>query len=86
MGTARMKQDKETEDEGKSGVCMKRTDCLSIPNQTTIIINIINTVLFYKIWKKDNEIQLRKNKIDLNNGKMKNHPPSIIQRHRNILM
>ena len=26
--------------------------------------------------KKNNEIQLRKNKMDLNNRKMKNHPPS----------
>ena len=32
-------------------------------------------VLFYKIWKKYNEIQLTKNKIDLTNRKMTNHPP-----------
>ena len=32
-------------------------------------------LLFYKIWKKYNEIQLT-NKMDLNNRKMKNHPPS----------
>ena len=33
-------------------------------------------VIFYKKWKKDNEIQLTKNKMDLNNRKMTNHPPS----------
>ena len=33
-------------------------------------------VIFYKKWKKYNEIQLPKNKLDLNNRKMKNHPPS----------
>ena len=27
-------------------------------------------VLFYKIWKKYNEIQLTKNKMDLNNRKL----------------
>ena len=32
--------------------------------------------LFYKIWKKRNEIQLTKNKMDLNNRKMTNRPPS----------
>ena len=33
-------------------------------------------VIFDKKWKKYNEIQLTKNKMDLNNQKMKNHPPS----------
>ena len=33
-------------------------------------------VIFYKIWKKFNEIQLTKNKMDLNIRKMTNHPPS----------
>ena len=32
-------------------------------------------VVFYKIWKKYNEIHLTKNKMDLNRN-MKNHPPS----------
>ena len=32
-------------------------------------------VIFYK-WKKYNEIQLTKNKMDLNIRKMTNHPPS----------
>ena len=32
--------------------------------------------IFYKKWKKYNEIQLTKNKMDLNNRKMKDHPPS----------
>ena len=33
-------------------------------------------VIFYKKWKKYNEIQLKKNKMDLNILKMTNHPPS----------
>ena len=33
-------------------------------------------VIFYKKWKKYNELQLTKNKMDLNNQKMTNHPPS----------
>ena len=33
-------------------------------------------VIFYKKWKKYNEIQLTKNKMDLNIPKMTNHPPS----------
>ena len=33
-------------------------------------------VIFYKKWKKYNEFQLTKNKMDLNNQKMTNHPPS----------
>ena len=33
-------------------------------------------VIFYKKWKKYNEIQLTKNKMDLNIRKMTNPPPS----------
>ena len=33
-------------------------------------------VIFYKKWKKYNEIQLTKKKMDLNIRKMINHPPS----------
>ena len=33
-------------------------------------------VIFYKKWKKYNEIQLTKNKMDLNIRKITNHPPS----------
>ena len=33
-------------------------------------------VIFYKKWKKYNEIRLTKNKMDLNSRKMTNHPPS----------
>ena len=32
--------------------------------------------MFHKICQKYSEIQLIKNKSDLNNPKMKNHPPS----------
>ena len=37
--------------------------------------------IFYKKWKKYNEIQLTKNKMDLNNRKMTNHPPSPDNKH-----
>ena len=33
-------------------------------------------VIFYEEWKKYNEIQLTKNKMDLNIRKITNHPPS----------
>ena len=33
-------------------------------------------VIFYKKWKKYKKFQLTKNKMDLNNRKMTNHPPS----------
>ena len=37
-------------------------------------------VAFYKILKKYNEIQLTKNKIDLNNRKIKIiHPPPLVK-------
>ena len=37
-------------------------------------------VIFYKKWKSTmNEIQLTKNKLDLNNRKMTNHIPSPVQ-------
>ena len=35
-----------------------------------------NIVIFYKKWKEYNEIQLTKNKMNLNIRKMTNHPPS----------
>ena len=35
--------------------------------------------MFYKKWKNDYEIQLTKNKVDLNIRKMTNHPPSPVQ-------
>ena len=35
-----------------------------------------NLLVFDKIWKKYNEIQLTKNKMDLNNRKIKKHQPS----------
>ena len=50
VGTARMKQDKETDEEGNRGVTMERSkactkekspDGLSLPVQNKIIINII---------------------------------------------
>ena len=41
---------------------------------TKIQYNKQNIVIFYKKWKKYNEIKLTKNKIDLNIRKMPNHP------------
>ena len=76
---------KETDEDGKKrGSSMERSkagtnkrspDGLSHPNQNTIIIKQ-NMVIFYKKWKKYNEIQLTKSKMDLNIRKMTNHPPS----------
>ena len=39
-------------------------------------MNKHNIVLSYKIWKKHNEMKLTKNKMDLSNLKMTNHPSS----------
>ena len=36
-----------------------------------------NMVIFYKKWKKQDEIKLTKNKMDLNNRKKKKHPSSL---------
>ena len=35
-------------------------------------------LIFFKKWKKYNEINLTKNKMDLNIRKMTNHPPSAV--------
>ena len=35
-------------------------------------------VMFYNKWRKYNEIQLTKNKVGLNNRKIKNHRPSLV--------
>ena len=48
----------------KAGTNKRSADGLSHPNQNTIIIQ--NIVIFYKKWKKYTEIQLTKNKLDLN--------------------
>ena len=56
-----------------AGTNKRSPDGLLHPNRNTTIIN--NLVKFYWKWKK-NEIQLTKNKMDLNNRKITNHPPS----------
>ena len=38
-------------------------------------------VVFYTKWKKYNETQLTKNKMDLNNRKMKSHIPFQARSH-----
>ena len=55
-------------------------DGLPLPNQNTLI-NII--WYYFTIWKKYNEIQLPKNKMEFNNLKIKNHPPSPELKPRN---
>ena len=51
-----------------------------VPTAYHILIKIQynkqNVVIFYKKWKKYNEVQLTKNKMDLNIRKMTYHPPS----------
>ena len=84
MGTAIMKYDKETDEEGKKrGVSMERRkagtkkrspDGLSQHNQNKIIKH--NIAIFNKKWKTNNEIQLTKKKMNLNIRKMRNNPPS----------
>ena len=49
----------------KAGTKKINPDGLSLPNQNTNNNN--NIVVFYKIWKKYDEIKLTKNKIDLSN-------------------
>ena len=58
----------------KAGTNEKSPDGLSLPNQNIMLINYM--VLFQKIEKKYNEIQLTKKKKNWNNGKITNHPPS----------
>ena len=46
-------------------------------------------VIFYKKWKKYNEIQLAENKMDLNVRKMTNHPPSpayVFMQYRTLII
>ena len=58
----------------KAGTNKRSPDGLSHPNENTIIKKIMWK--YFIRWKKYNEIQLTKNKMDLNNLKIKNHPPS----------
>ena len=60
----------------KAGTRKKRIpDGLNYPNQNTIIINII-CQYFIRDGKSTMKFNLTKNKQDLNNLKIKNHPPS----------
>ena len=61
-------------EKSRAGTNKRSPDGLSHPNRNTIITN--NLVKFYKKWKKNNEIQLTKYKMDLNNRKITNRPPS----------
>ena len=79
-----MKWDKDTDEEAqqKRGVSMeiskvgkkeRSPEGLSLPNQKTILIYIRRH--YFKRYGK-NKIKLIKTKMDLNNRKMHNHPPS----------
>ena len=81
MGTARMKLDKETDEEGKNrGLSMEKTkagtkkgspDDLLLSNQNITIINII-CQYFIRYEKKLNEIQLTKKQNGLEQSKNEN--------------
>ena len=58
------------------GKTVEETGDKHITTQSKYKNNKQNMVIFYKIWKKYNEIQLTKNKMDLNNKKMTNYTPS----------
>ena len=49
----------------------QRSDGLSLPTQSKYNKNKHKIVIFYKKWKKNNEIQLTKNKMDLKNSENK---------------
>ena len=51
-----------------------------ITNKSKYNNNKQNMVIVYKKWKKYKEIKLTKNKMELNNRKMINHPPSPIKK------
>ena len=57
---------REVRGKSKAGTKERSLESLSLPNRNTILLNI-KWYYFYKIWKKYNEIQLTKNKMDLNN-------------------
>ena len=67
MGTARMKEDKEIEEEGnKRGVSMEISKKGMKEKKSKYNNNKHNRLIFYKKGKNCNEIQLTKNKMDLN--------------------
>ena len=60
----------------KSKAGAKERSRQPITTKSKYNINEHKMLLFYKIWKKNSEIQLIKNKMDLSNRKITNHPPS----------
>ena len=58
----------------KAGVKERSPEGLSHPNQKNN--NKHNILIFYKKWKKYNEIQLTKIKMDINIRKITNRQPS----------
>ena len=65
-----------SEERNKAGMRERSPNGQTMHNKIQYNNNKHIFLVFYKIWKKFNEIQLTKNKIDLKNQKMKNHPPS----------
>ena len=57
-----------------AGAKGRSPDSRFLPDQNTILIDI-NLNVFTRYGKKYNEIQFTKNKMDLINRKMTNHPP-----------
>ena len=82
MGTEIMKQDQETDEGGKKrGMSMERSkagtkerspDCLSIPNQNTILMNIISIILEDMENEQRNLINKKQDELK----QSKNHLPS----------
>ena len=92
MGTARMKSDKETDEEGKKRIVSlesghkQKKSRRPITSYSKYNNNKHNMVIFYKNWKKYNEkFNSEKNKMDLNIQKMKNHPPSPVYFHKYLM-
>ena len=56
--------------------CISLSLSLALPTFSNNNNNNNNIVIIYKKWKKYYEIQLTKNKMDLNTRKMTNYPPS----------
>ena len=61
-------------EKSKAGAKERSPDSLSITNQNTILIKI--KCYYFTRYGKKNEIELTKNKMDFNNRKMTNRPPS----------
>ena len=62
----------------KAGTKERSPDRISLPNQNTIFINMKGYYLFYKIWKKYNEIQLTKSTWIIKKLQLIHPPPFLL--------